>query len=246
MARALLVCLAGAGLACTTGCATAPARPPGAPVAETGAPSGAASGAASGTGVGSGPGYARASADAHTLAELIAGPWTSAELAARDATYLDIRSVNVRIWAGDPDFPGLWFYTESARPSAPATPYRQNVFALVPQEDGTVHAYQYRVRAPERFAGTALANRAPEGLTLEDLVPLPGCTLVWHRTQSGRFAGAMRPRACRNGFRGATWMDGSSWVEPGRFHTWDRGMNDAGEQVWGPALAGYTFTRAPR
>jgi CpeT protein len=188
--------------------------------------------------------YGQAQADLEAMATMMAGPWTSAELAARDSTYLDIRSVNVRIWQRDPEYSGAWFYTESARPSAPATPYRQNVFNLVAQEDGTVHAYQYRVRAPERFAGAALANRAPEGLTLDDLIALPGCTLVWHREQAGRFVGAMRPRACRNKFRGATWMDGSSWIEPGRFYTWDRGMNDAGEQVWGPTRAGYEFTRA--
>jgi hypothetical protein len=194
--------------------------------------------------LGTGADYGRALADVETMATMMAGPWTSAELAARDSTYLDIRSVNVRIWQGDPEYSGAWFYTESARPSAPTTPYRQNVFNLVAQEDGTVHAYQYRVRAPERFAGAALANRAPEGLTLDDLIALPGCTLVWHREPGGRFVGGMRPRACRNKFRGATWMDGSSWIEPGRFYTWDRGMNDAGEQVWGPTRAGYEFTRA--
>lgn len=189
---------------------------------------------------------ASAQRDVAELATMLAGPWTSAELAARDRDYLDIRSVNVRIWQTSAEMSGAWFYTESARPSAPDTPYRQNVFNLLAQEDGSVHAYQYRVRDPARFAGAALRNEPPEALGMDDLIPLPGCTLVWRRAGPQRFEGAMRPRECRNTFRGATWMDGSSWAEPGRFYTWDRGMNDAGEQIWGPTRAGYVFTRAER
>lgn len=220
------------------GCMTAAA------IAQPAAAPAAASGPDGRPALAAGETYARALADLEVLAGFMEGPWTSAALAARDSTYLDIRSVNVRIWRGDPEFPGAWFYTESARPSAPATPYRQNVFNLVAQEDGTVHAYQYRVRAPERFAGAALRNEEPQGLALDDLIPLPGCTLVWHRVSEARFAGAMRPRACRNKFRGASWMDGSSWAQADRFYTWDRGMDEAGNQVWGPTAAGYVFDRA--
>jgi hypothetical protein len=39
-------------------------------------------------------------------------------------------------------------------------------------------------------------------------------------------------------------MDGSSWAEADQFYTWDRGMDEADNQVWGPASAGYVFTRA--
>lgn len=228
---ALMVALLAGG--CMTGAAVAQAGAGSAPPAAQPA-------------LATGEAYTRALADLEVLAGYMEGPWTSAALAARDSTYLDIRSVNVRIWRGDPEFPGAWFYTESARPSAPGTPYRQNVFNLVAQEDGTVHAYQYRVRAPERFAGAALRNEQPQGLSLDDLIPLPGCTLVWHRVSETRFAGGMRPRACRNKFRGASWMDGSSWAEAGQFYTWDRGMDEAGNQVWGPTAAGYVFDRAPR
>jgi hypothetical protein len=195
-------------------------------------------------GVATGAAYRQALADAETLAGFMSGAWTSARLAARDSDYLDIRTVNVRIWQSDQRVSGPWFYTESARPSAPETPYRQNVFNLVAQEDGSVHAYQYRVREPARFAGAALRASQPEGLALDDLIPLPGCTLVWRRNGEGRFAGAMRDRQCRNTFRGATWMDGSSWATADQLYTWDRGMDEAGTQIWGPARAGYLFERA--
>lgn len=178
------------------------------------------------------------------LAAMLDGAWSSAALAARDADYLAIRTVNVRIWANSPDHSGAWFYTESARPDTPAVPYRQNVFNLVAQDDGRVHAYQYRVRDPARFAGAALRNQPPETLKIEDLIALPGCTLVWRRSGPQRFDGAMRREACRNTFRGAVWMDGSSWVTPDALYTWDRGMGADGRQVWGPTKAGYAFERA--
>lgn len=181
--------------------------------------------------------------DAEPLARLLEGAWSSAEQAARDADYQDIKTVNVRIWAGDPEHSGAWFHTESARATTPDQPYRQNVFNLVAQDDGSINAYQYRVRDPGRFAGSAMRGTPPAGLKVEDLIALPGCTLVWRPAEAGVWRGAMRPKACRNNFRGATWMDGSSRVDGATLLTWDRGMGGDDRQMWGPTKGGYEFRR---
>ena len=59
----------------------------------------------------------------------------------------------MRIWADNPDALYWWYYGESARMPDVAKPYRQNVFQIVPQADGSVFAFQYRVREPAKAAG---------------------------------------------------------------------------------------------
>lgn len=183
-----------------------------------------------------------AMADAEALAKALDGRWTSAEQAKADPAYLDIQTSHVRIWADNPDALYWWYYGESARMPDAAKPYRQNVFQIVPQADGSVFAYQYRVRDPAKAAGFGARGEAPP-LTMDDLIAIPNCTVVWRRTGETRFAGSMRGTDCRNKYKNADYMDARSTLEDGVLMTWDRGMTFDGRHVWGPASGGYRFRR---
>jgi hypothetical protein len=185
-----------------------------------------------------------ATRDAATLAQWLDGRWSSAAQAARDSGYMDIQTSNVRIWAGDKAQIHYWFYGESAQAKDVSKPYRQNVFQLVPQEDGAVHSYQYRLRDPAKAAGLAARGEAPS-LTMEDLIALPNCTLILRRKGRETFQGAMRAQDCRNTFRGADYLDASTRISARTLYTWDRGMNFKREQVWGPRAGGYLFDKMP-
>lgn len=183
-----------------------------------------------------------AMADAEALAKALDGRWTSAEQAKADPAYLDIQTSHVRIWADNPDALYWWYYGESARMPDAAKPYRQNVFQIVPQADGSVFAYQYRVRDPAKAAGFGARGEAPP-LTMDDLIAIPNCTVVWRRAGENRFAGSMRGTDCRNKYKNADYMDARSTLEDGVLMTWDRGMTFDGRHVWGPAAGGYRFRR---
>lgn len=185
---------------------------------------------------------AQAIADAEALARALDGRWTSAEQARADPAYLDIQTSHVRIWADNPDALYWWFYGESARMPDASKPYRQNVFQIVPQADGSVFAYQYRVREPAKAAGFGARGEAP-ALTMDDLIAVPNCTVVWRRSGENRFSGSMRGTDCRNKYKNADYMDARSTLEDGVLMTWDRGMTFDGRHVWGPAAGGYRFRR---
>jgi len=183
-----------------------------------------------------------ATADLAVLAPLLLGKMNSNEQAAGDNAYAEVYTAHVRLHEGDADWGHVWVYGESAYGATPDKPYRQTVFQLVPQEDGTIHGFQYRLRTPVTYAASALQG-TPPAITLDDLVPLPGCTMIWQRTGMTSFAGAMRPGECRNKYRGAAYLASQSQVTATTLLTWDQGMSADGKQVWGPTKGGYVFRR---
>jgi hypothetical protein len=185
----------------------------------------------------------RATADAALLARWSAGIWRSNDQARRDPAYLDIRTAQTPIWPERGTDGSHWFYVESAQAHIPGEPYRQNVFRLVPQPDGTVRSEQFRLSdaARARVAGSAARGQTPS-LTPEDITPIEGCTLTLRRA-GDTFTGTMNGQDCRNTFRGADFLDASTRITADLLYTWDRGMRFNGEQVWGPRNGGYEFRR---
>jgi CpeT protein len=181
-----------------------------------------------------------AKADLAVLAPLLLGKMNSKAQAAADSMYAEVYTAHVRLHEGNPDWGHVWIYGESAYGATPDKPYRQTVFQLVPQEDGTIHGFQYRLRTPAAYAATALKG-TPPAIMIDDLVPLPGCTMIWQRTGMTSFSGAMRKGECRNKYRGAAYLASQSRVSPGFLYTWDQGMSADDKQVWGPTKGGYEF-----
>ena len=178
---------------------------------------------------------AAASDPAQALAQGLAGSWTSAEQAASTPGYDPIRTTVVRLPILSPEAPGaVWLFTESAREATLDKPYRRNATRLTSAPDGRVRVVSYRLKDPAR---------AIAGVTLADLVVLEGCEAVFAQTASNGFEGAMAPRACRNHYKGADWLDSRTTLTPTAMITWDRGMTEAGARVWGPEAGGYRFTR---
>jgi hypothetical protein len=186
----------------------------------------------------------KSEADAALLAQWLEGAWSSAEQHARDgARYADIRTSHVRIWKEEPGMRGFWFYAESAAGDTLDRPYRQGVFQLSPQENGAVHAYQFRLRDAQRFAGFLARGEVLPAISNDDLIPMQDCVVIYRPAGPGEFRGRMREKACRNRFRGADYLDASTIVTLDRLVTWDRGMREDGTQVWGPPGGGYEFRR---
>ena len=168
------------------------------------------------------------------LARAMTGVWTSAEQAKATPGYDVIRTTIVRLPNLSPDdTASLWLFTESAYEAKLDKPYRRTATRLTTQADGRVRIASFRLKAPDR---------AVPGVTAADLAPLEGCDATFTRTAGG-FEGAMAPKACRNHYKGADWLDSRTTVTADALVTWDRGMTDAGVRVWGPEAGGYRFRR---
>lgn len=178
-------------------------------------------------------------APADPLVALMQGSFSSREQAQADPEYFDIRLHMLPIWTDRDD--ARWLYVEQAVASAQDQPYRQRVYAVAPGEDGTIVSAVYTIEEPLRFA---LAWKDPsklEALRHEDLTRKDGCEVVLRQEGSQRFAGATGERTCPSDLRGASWATSEVTVTADGVLSWDRGLDDAGQQVWGATKGGYRF-----
>lgn len=188
---------------------------------------------------------AAARAEVEQLADWLEGSFSSQAQAQSDPSYFDIRLRMGRIWAERTD--GPWLYVEQARADMPDRPYRQRVYRLSRRSDGRLLSAIYTLPEPvSRFAGALdqdgaaiFATVSPEQLTLLD-----GCTVVltWDAA-ARRYIGGTEGQGCASTREGARYTTSQIELAEGVLVSWDRGFDDAGQQVWGATAGGYRFER---
>jgi len=179
------------------------------------------------------------------LAAWMAGSFSSAAQAAADSAYYDIRLEMTPIWRERGD--GPWLYVEQAVASHLDRPYRQRVYHLVAEAPGRFASEVHEVADPLRFAGAWREARPLQALHPDSLAWREGCAvrLEWVPAE-GVYRGATDGRACASTLRGASWASSEVSVWADSLVSWDRGFDDAGEQVWGAEAGGYVFRRVAR
>lgn len=151
----------------------------------------------------------------------------------------DIRLFVTRVWPEERD---VWLYVEQARGKLPDKPYRQRMYRLTAQADGTVRSEVFTL--PGRELDYAGAWRAPgllAGLTPQTLAVRDGCAMAI-RAEGGVFVGATIGTGCPSDLRGAEYAVSEVRITEEGTTSWDRGYDRAGKQVWG-SDTGYEFVR---
>lgn len=174
------------------------------------------------------------------LARYMLGSFSSAEQAKNDTDYFDIELEMARIWRSRTD--GVWMYVEQARADAKFKPYRQRVYQLAQVDDSTFTSTVYSLDSAEWYVGGYKVTKLLDRTAAEKLIPLEGCALVLH-WRNNAFVGATDDKACKNAWGKATYATSEVTVKADRMISWDRGYNDAGEQVWGAEKGGYIFLK---
>ncbi len=188
------------------------------------------------------PAYAGAEDHRDHLASWMQGSFSSAEQAASDEDFFDIRLEMVEIWRQRDD--GPWLYIEQAAAGRLDEPYRQRVYRLVEMDDGAIGSMVFEMPEPLRFAGAYRDDKPLAELTPADLTEREGCTVVMRWVEDeGRYRGATVEDHCKSSLRGASYATSEVEVRPDRLDSWDRGWSADGEQVWGAEKAGYVFER---
>lgn len=178
-------------------------------------------------------------ADVDELWGLMQGSFSSRAQAQADPEYFDIRLHMMPIWTDRED--ARWLYVEQAVAVAPAEPYRQRVYRVATGEDGTIVSAVYTIEQPLRFA---LAWQDPsklDALTMDDITRKDGCEVVLRKQAAGTYAGATGERSCPSDLRGASFATSEVVISEQGVDSWDRGYDDAGQQVWGAREGGYEF-----
>ena len=172
----------------------------------------------------------------------LSGSFSSAAQAARDASYFDVRLHVVPIWTTRTD--GPWLYVEQALGTQLDKPYRQRVYQLRALGGGRLESRVFELPQPEAAVG---AWRSGASFPLADptsLLPREGCVVVL-RDEGERFVGSTNGKDCSSSLRGASYATSEVTLDANAIHSWDRGYDSAGQQVWGATGGAYEFVRQP-
>jgi len=191
--------------------------------------------------VGAAVAQAEPSATLEEYVGLHVGSFNSAAQARQDARYDFVIWHVAEIWP-DPRDDERWLYTESWMDGAPA-PYMQRVSRLRAEPDGTIAVRRYTLPEAPRYVGGWRDPRLFDALKPEQLSELPGCGAVVTRAGAGRFEGGTTGNRCRNSYKGAAYAISQSALTADEMQNWDRGFNERGELMWGPAAGAYRLRR---
>ncbi|MEY3397489.1 MAG: hypothetical protein RL220_83 [Bacteroidota bacterium] len=177
--------------------------------------------------------------DVHRLAQMMAGEFSSQKQSEKDSAFFHITLRMQPIWTQRPD--GYWFYVEQAMASAKDKPYRQRVYHLSQRGDTSIVSQVFELFNPARFIGAEPSDF--EQVTTDSLIARTGCSILLTMKSKKKFAGSTVMRECTSTLRGATYATSEVVITRGMMVSWDRGWNDAGEQVWGATKGGYEFRK---
>lgn len=178
--------------------------------------------------------------DLTLLATWMTGSFSSAEQAAADTNYFDIRLRMARMWEGRDD--GVWLYVEQASAVRLERPYRQRVYRLTASGE-TLRSEVFLLPDPLRFAGAWRNVAVLDGLTPDSLIAREGCSILLKRTGPRSFAGSTAGNGCPSELRGARYATSAVTISDTGMMSWDRGFDADGKQVWGAETGGYMFRK---
>lgn len=176
------------------------------------------------------------------LASTMVGSYTSAVQAAEDTSYFNIELEMVRVWPKRKD--GVWLYVEQAAAKSKEKPYRQRVYHVQQVNDSTFTSDILSIKSGDTLYGAYKDPILLERLRMDSLVMIEGCTITLHH-RGRTYVGSTDGRTCSNAWGKATYATSEVTIAPGLMVSWDRGYNDADEQVWGAEKGGYRFVRKP-
>lgn len=175
------------------------------------------------------------------LTLLMTGSFSSAAQAEADPDFYDIRLEMVRIWPQRSD--AVWLYVEQAAATHLDQPYRQRVYRVTREQDGSYRSAVFTFAEPLRFAGSFRNEQPLKELSPDDLTIRKGCDVILRRSDDGAFRGSTVDRECESTRGGASYATSVVTILPDRIESWDQGFDAEGVQVWGAVKAGYEFLR---
>ncbi|MFC1573289.1 chromophore lyase CpcT/CpeT [Candidatus Eisenbacteria bacterium] len=175
------------------------------------------------------------------LAEWMTGYFNSAEQAAADSAYYDIRLRMVPIWRDRLD--GYWLYVEQAVVRMEHRPYRQRVYHVTRASEDTFESAVYELPNPLRFVGAWRQPGLFASLTPDSLEIRTGCSIILRKTDKHTYEGSTQDQECLSSLRGASYATSEVIIRKDQLMSWDRGFDEEGNQVWGATKGGYAFKR---
>jgi hypothetical protein len=177
------------------------------------------------------------------LARWMTGSFSSQAQSESDPDFFHIVLHMARIWPDRTD--GVWLYVEQAAADSADTPYRQRVYHVRRVGEDVFGSSVYTFPDPLSRTGSWKKETPFSDLEPSDLTARAGCTIYLRPRDDGTYEGSTLGRLCTSNLRGSTWASSEVVVAEDALHSWDRGWDDSGHQIWGAEKAGYRFDRVP-
>jgi hypothetical protein len=175
------------------------------------------------------------------LMNWMTGSFSSEERAEIDTSYYNVSLYMTRIWNENSD--GFWIYVEQALATNLERPYRQRIYQLAQKDDSTFESRVYLLPNAIRFAGAWKSPKVFDKLTPDSLTLRDGCSIILFRKDGDSFQGVTIDKKCKSGLRGASYATSQVSIFKDQLISWDRGIDENGNQVWGATKGGYIFKK---
>ncbi len=132
-----------------------------------------------------------------------------------------------------------WVYTEQGE-AKNYKPYRQRVYqiALV---DNLIKLRIYYIKNQEKFS--YFNPKSIQSITLKDIYLKQGCDLDIQWVGDGVYGGRTNDTNCIATFRGSSYTTTDFMVYEDEVHSWERGWNKNGIQIWGSQKGHYFYKK---
>jgi len=188
-------------------------------------------------------GCATGRGDLAQLSDWMTGSFSSAAQHEADPdNYHHITLHMTPIWESRDD--GPWLYVEQAVASRPDRPYRQRVYHLRDNADGSFTSFVHTLPGdPLDYVGGWQDAAMFDAITPDDLAVRDGCGITLSKQADGTYAGSTHDKDCGSTLHGAAYATSEVVVRPDTLISWDRGFDADDEQVWGATEGGYVFVK---
>ena len=174
------------------------------------------------------------------LHNLMIGSYNSRDQAQSDSTYYDITLHMYPIWNND--MSAKWLYVEQTVTANPEKPYRQRVYKLKTNTDGSISSYVYTLDNPEEYIGkwktpSYFNDKEKSLLTIRE-----GCEVLMRKEGKG-YVGSTGNKTCGSTMRGASYASSVVTLNTKMISSWDQGFDSEDVQVWGATEGPYIFKK---
>lgn len=167
------------------------------------------------------------------------GSFDSSAQAAKDSAYYNISLEMHPVWENSD---GHWLYVEQAVSTMTERPYRQRMYQLVPNSDGSISSVVYTLENESQFIGKWKTPEYFDQFDKSILKEREGCAVILRSNENG-FKGSTKGTFCKSSLAGASYATSKVSISENQIESWDQGFNAEGIQVWGAEKGAYIFKR---
>lgn len=136
--------------------------------------------------------------------------------------------------------PQAFLYQEQALSQKLNQPYRQRFLRIAPSVDQrSVESAVFKPPAPKAWIGLCDKPEAERVVKVSDIGESNCSVFLQH--QSDRYVGETKAGGCPSNYKGAVRITNRILLHKTGMDTWDRGLDAAGNQVWGAKDSAYQF-----